>query len=230
MSSARASVALIILILGALFSYAGPRLDLPKPRLLKVHSFPRQFAGWTAVQDRKPDEEVQKALPTAVIMDRQYRNSEGRAINLLLLTAKEMRDIHSPAVCLPGSGWQTQSDKLLILNGQKITARIMAVRGVPFHVWYWYPPVPYPEPKHPFVRALYRWRLKAPGTYRPDTIADLSSSLLVRVIAPAEPGSQEEVERFAVAVQKEVQELIQASLRESAALKTSPIQTAAGGK
>lgn len=215
MSSARTYLVLILLVAGAVFTYAAPRLDLPKPRLIKVGSFPRTFAGWTAVHERQVEEDIQKALPTAIIVDRDYRNEQGRTISLLLLTAREMKDIHSPAVCLPGSGWQTQSDKLVVIDGQKITARVMAMRGVPFHVWFWYPPTPYPEPKHPFVRKLYRWRLTAPGTYRPDTIADLSTSLMVRVIAPAVPGSLQDVESFVHSLRKPLADLIDASVRQT---------------
>ncbi|MBM3494877.1 MAG: exosortase-associated EpsI family protein, partial [Armatimonadetes bacterium] len=127
---------------------------------------------------------------------REYVNDRGRVLNVVLVTAREMRDIHSPAVCLPGSGWMTDSDDLVVIDGQKITARIMSIRGQRYHVWFWYPPVPFPEPKHPLLRKLYRWRLTAPGTYRPDTLADLSSSLMVRVMMPDRPGSGEAVRDF----------------------------------
>lgn len=208
MSSARSAVALVILAAAAVLTYAGPRLDLPKPRVLPVDSFPKQIGQWKAVVERKPEEDVQKALPTAVIVDRDYRDDRGRVISLLLLTASEMRDIHSPAVCLPGSGWETRSDNLIVLNGQPVTVRVMAIRDAQFHVWFWYPPVPYPEPRHPLARALYRWRLKAPGTYRPDTIADLSTSVMVRVIMPATPGSEEAIRGFVEALREPLRDLI----------------------
>lgn len=192
-------------------TYAGPRLELPKPRLLPVATFPRQIGDWKVVQERKPSEDIQKALPTAVIVDRDYRNSEGQTLSLLLLTASEMRDIHSPSVCLPGSGWQTRSDVLVRQGDQKITARVMAMRDTPFHVWFWYPSVPFPEPENPLVRRLYRWRLTAPGTYRPDTISDLSSSLLVRVIAPDIPGALDDVKTFVASIEAPLRALARAA-------------------
>lgn len=210
MSRARTIVVILLLGVACVLTYGLPRLDLPKPRVLPVASFPKQIGDWRMIRERRPDPDVQKALPTAVIVDREYADRTGRTISLLLLTASEMRDIHSPAVCLPGSGWQTRSDRLVVRGGTKMTARVMAIRDAAFHVWFWYPSVPYPEPKHPFVRALYRWRLKAPGTYRPDTIADLSSSLLVRVIMPAAEGNEKVMEDFVAAIEQPLNELIRA--------------------
>ena len=208
MSSARNVVILILLAISGALTYAGPRLDLPKPRVLPVASFPKKIGVWTAIDDRPADETTKKALPTAVMSDRDYRNPNGRVVSLLLLTASEMKDIHSPAVCMPGSGWQTRSDELLVIDGQKVTARVMATDDRPFLVWFWYPSVPYPEPKNPLVRKLYRWRLQAPGTYRPDTIADLSTSLLVRVITPDTPGAREDIRAFVDAIRPHLRDLM----------------------
>lgn len=213
MSPTRTAVILVVLLVGALFTYGGPRLDLPKPRVLPIEEFPRQVGSWRVVAERRPSEDVQKALPTAIILDRDYRDESGRGVSLLLLTARDMKDIHSPAVCLPGSGWQTKTDELLDLHGQKVTARVMTMQGRAYHVWFWYPPVPYPEPRNSFVRRLYRWRLTAPGTYRPDAMADLSSSLLVRVVAPHSPGAREDVAAFVAAIQQPLRELVAAGTR-----------------
>ena len=196
MQAARTVIALVLLAAAIVVTYALPRLDLPHPRRLPVEEFPRQIGQWRATEDNQVAEDVQKALPTAVIIDRQYVNGEGRVLNVVLVTASEMRDIHSPAVCLPGSGWVTAKDELVVIDGQKITARVMSFRNAPYHVWFWYPPVPFEEPEHPMMRKLYRWRLKAPGTYRPDTLADLSSSLMVRVMTPDRPGSADDVRDF----------------------------------
>jgi len=195
-SVARAALILGLVSVAVAFTYGGPRLELPRPRLLPISTFPRQIGEWRMTDERKVSADVQKALPTAVILDRDYRNARGRYVALLLVTARELRDIHSPAVCLPGSGWQTRSDELVAQDGFRITARVMAARDAPFHVWFWYPSVPFPEPTHPLVRRLYRWRLTAPGTYRPDTLADLSSSLMVRVITPDRPGALDDVRSF----------------------------------
>ncbi len=196
MQAARTFIALALFALAVVVTYALPRLDLPHPRRLPVEEFPRQIGQWRAVEDNEVTEDVRKALPTAVIVDRQYVNGEGRVLNVVLVTASEMRDIHSPAVCLPGSGWVTAKDELVVMDGQKITARVMSFRDSAYHVWFWYPPVPYAEPKHPLVRKLYRWRLTAPGTYRPDTLADLSTSLMVRVMTPDRPGGANAVKDF----------------------------------
>jgi hypothetical protein len=195
-STARAALILTLIVIAGALTYGGPRLELPRPRLLPVGSFPREIGEWTMVEERKVSADVQKALPTAVILDRDYRNSRGRLVSLLLVTARELKDIHSPAVCLPGSGWETVSDKLVEQDAFRITARVMQARDRQFLVWFWYPSVPFPEPTHPFVRRLYRWRLTAPGTYRPDTLADLSSSLMVRVIAPDVKGALDDVRAF----------------------------------
>ncbi len=196
MQAARTVITLALLAAAAVVTYALPRLNLPHPRRLPVEEFPRQIGQWRAAEDNEVNEDVQKALPTAVIVDRQYVNGEGRILNVVLVTASEMRDIHSPAVCLPGSGWVTSKDELVMMEGQKITARVMSFRDSPYHVWFWYPPVPFDEPKDPIIRRLYRWRLTAPGTYRPDTLADLSSSLMVRVMTPDRPGAAEAIRDF----------------------------------
>ncbi|NLH99368.1 MAG: EpsI family protein [Chthonomonadales bacterium] len=208
MQAARTGIALAFFAAAIAATYALPRLDLPHPRRIPVEDFPRQIGEWRAIADNETSEDVRKALPTATIVDRHYRDNRGRVINVVLVTATEMRDIHSPAVCLPGSGWKTDKDELVVQDGQKITARIMSVRKERYHVWFWYPPVPYPEPKNPLVRAMYKWRLTAPGTYRPDTIADLSSSLMVRVITPDVDGSDEAVRDFVEKSKAPLAELI----------------------
>ncbi len=208
MSTARTTIIFMLLVIAGLVTYAGPRLQLPKPRLMPVKKLPRQIGDWTAVTDRKVADDVQKALPTAVIVDRDYRNSEGRTVSFLLLSASEIRDIHSPSVCLPGSGWRTDTDNLVERAGFRITARVMSIRDSRFHVWYWYPSVPFVEPKQPLVRMLYRWRLTAPGTYRPDTLADLSSSMMARVIAPDTPGALKDVQAFVDAIARPINEMI----------------------
>jgi hypothetical protein len=192
-------------------TYALPRLELPRPRRLPVEGFPKQIGQWRAVDENAVSEDVQKALPTATIVDRDYRDAEGRTMNVVLVTAREMRDIHSPAVCLPGSGWQTDRDELVVMDGQKITARVMSYRGSSFHVWFWYPSVPVKEPTDPLIRKLYRWRLTAPGTYRPDTISDLSSSLMVRIMIPNLPGSLDAVRDFMASAKEPLATLTRAA-------------------
>lgn len=208
MQAARTAITLTLLAAAIAVTYAVPRLDLPHPRRIPVEDFPRQIGQWRAIADNETSEDVQKALPTATIVDRQYRDDRGRMLNVVLVTATEMRDIHSPAVCLPGAGWNTDRDELVVMDGQKITARIMSLRGDRYHVWFWYPPVPYPEPENPLVRKLYRWRLTAPGTYRPDTIADLSSSLMVRLMIRDVEGADAAIRDFVETSRAPLAELI----------------------
>jgi hypothetical protein len=212
MQAARTGIALALIGAALAATYAVPRLELPRPRRLPVEDLPRRIGDWRAVTDNETSEDVKKALPTALILDRQYMDSRGRTLNVVLVTASEMRDIHSPAVCLPGSGWETETDNLVVIDGQKITARVMSIQGQRYHVWFWYPPVPFPEPRGELARKLYRWRLTAPGTYRPDTLADLSSSLMVRLMIPTRPDAEEAVRDFIASSRAPIAEMISKAL------------------
>lgn len=56
MSTARTTIIFMLLVIAGLVTYAGPRLQLPKPRLMPVKELPRQIGDWTAVTDRRDRE------------------------------------------------------------------------------------------------------------------------------------------------------------------------------
>lgn len=83
--------------------YAVPRVP-NATRRLPIERFPSQIGAWHVEHEFEPEPEVQRKLPTAKIVERDYVDPLGRHVNLMLLNALDDQDFHKPDACLPGQG------------------------------------------------------------------------------------------------------------------------------
>ncbi|MCC6484195.1 MAG: EpsI family protein [Armatimonadetes bacterium] len=105
---------------------------------LPVEKFPKQVDTWAMVDDRPTDPEVQKAVPTARIVDRIYQDKNGRLINLTLLTATDYADFHDPNICFPGQGFSLTQERHREIAGQPGRYMVAQRQDVRQQVFYWW--------------------------------------------------------------------------------------------
>lgn len=156
----------------------GP-FDVPQRRLLPVEAFPQQIGRWQAVSEHPVEQTVQDKLPTAKIVDRIYQDSKsGNQVDVMLLTATAVEDIHKPTSCLPAQGWQLDSPEHRTIGGQSVTilkAENDASQRI--EVGYWLTGYYPPRSSHgPLIDGLLDVRNRLVGR-------DKAMSLFVRVIA-----------------------------------------------
>jgi EpsI family protein len=196
------AVGLVMVGVAVLANAVMGRLDFPQPRLLPVESFPRRVGEWEGGEDRPVDPAVRKKLATALIVDRAYTNVAGRSVALLMLSATDIKDFHSPQVCFPGQGWRLENPRILTYRGRRINTMIASRGEEELSIWYfWFTdehPSALPE-NHP-LRPLYNLRMKAvPEMER--------ATLFVRLIASKTPDSDRPLRSFLEAIWEPLQSL-----------------------
>ena len=172
--------ALVLSGVGA--DYGLGQIDVPQSHRLPVETFPAVIGSWKggAVQDVLPD--VQKGLPTAKIVERVYTNPTGQGVDMMLLTATEDEDMHSPQACFPSQGWVLSDIHGTQVDSQPATQMTAEMPGQGrLAVLYWltgyYPPAP---PRNALLKKVYAWRMNIMGGHN-------NMSLFVRLTAADTP-------------------------------------------
>ena len=115
---ARLLLILLLLQAGVYYAVAYRAEKIPSNAPLK--SFPQASGDWVAVQEFPLQPEVQEVLRADDTLNRIYVNRK-RAMEAALFVAffKTQRygqSPHSPKNCLPGSGWQAETDQRIPLT------------------------------------------------------------------------------------------------------------------
>jgi EpsI family protein len=119
--------------------------DFPLPSL---NSLPNKIGNWMAQGDQRLDGAVTEYLRPDEYVLRDYVNeSVGNRVSMFLAYFKTMQNSwgpHSPSVCLPGSGWQVRSSKVLLIDvpgptkGIPVNEYILEKSDQHIVVLYWY--------------------------------------------------------------------------------------------
>ncbi|GFM37332.1 exosortase C-terminal domain/associated protein EpsI [Desulfovibrio psychrotolerans] len=107
----------LLLMLGGLTNFH-ENLNVPLARPLK--EFPQQVNGWRQVQDVTFSEGILGVLRATDYLFRDYVDAGGRRMNLYIGFhdgGPKSGPIHSPRNCLPGSGWQLESQRPVTVSG-----------------------------------------------------------------------------------------------------------------
>ncbi|MBL8227502.1 MAG: EpsI family protein [Bryobacterales bacterium] len=109
-------VALVLLAAQAGLTYTLTRTEyLPSPGSLE--DFPRAMAGLPQSRDSVLDPDAYEMLSPDDVLNRQYFDpASGANVQLFLAyykTQLRAKNAHDPKVCLPGSGWNPQSSKVI---------------------------------------------------------------------------------------------------------------------
>ena len=194
--------ACVLVLAAAAADYGLGQVDVAKPHRLPVETFPAAIGGWKGGPVQDVDPEVQKKLATAKIVERVYTNPAGEGVDLMLLTATEDEDMHSPKACFPSQGWKLSDVHPTSVDDQPATEMSAAFEdGQPQKVLYWltgyYPPAP---PRNAFLQKAASLRDRVVGPHN-------NMSLFVRMIAPDSPQGHQALADFTTALHGPLQSL-----------------------
>jgi EpsI family protein len=97
-------------------------LSIPEKNITipQLESLPSKLGAWKTVSEEALDPAVQEYLKPDSYILRNYANAEsGSAVNVFVAYFKSLQSgygPHSPAVCLPGSGWLVRERNILNLS------------------------------------------------------------------------------------------------------------------
>jgi len=116
----------------------------PQPLALPLTSIPTEIDGWSGTSGPDLPEEVQGVLKATSLLSRIYRRGPS-TVDLFIAFYEEQRageSMHSPRVCLPGSGWEigASGSEQVPVGGQRYTVnRYLVEKGLErMTVIYWY--------------------------------------------------------------------------------------------
>jgi EpsI family protein len=122
-----------------------PESGVTVPQLANV---PAQLGQWKDVSEQSLDPAVQEYLKPDSYILRDYANPAlGSAVNVFVAYFKSVQSgygPHSPAVCLPGSGWLVQDRTIINLSvpgreaGIPVNKFVLEKSGQHILVLYWY--------------------------------------------------------------------------------------------
>ena len=192
---------LILSAVGA--DYGFGQMAVPKSHRLPVETFPATLGDWKGGPLEAVLPEVQQKLPTAKIVERVYTNSLGQSVDLMLLTATEDEDMHSPQTCFPSQGWTLSNIHEVPVDGQPATQMdAQMASGPPETVLYWetgyFAP---PPPRNPLLRKAFVWRTQTLDKHN-------NMSLFVRLISRDTPSNRRGVSKFTQLLHAPIQSLI----------------------
>jgi hypothetical protein len=173
---------------------ATPRLETVI-RVLPIDRFPRQIGPWHVDRDIPTDPEVQRSLPTATIVERDYVDPLGRHIDLLLLNARDDQDYHKPEACLPGQGAAITKLPTVMVDGRPTNAMRSTQDGMSDVLLYYWVKLPgrgEPAPGSLVSKVLQLRRL----------VDHENLSLFVRITMPDRPQDRLDLVEFAGEVWK----------------------------
>jgi len=198
-----------LVLSGGAADYGLGKMDVPKPHRLPIETFPANLGNWKGGPLSDVDPDIQKALPTAKIVERVYTNPLGQQIDLMLLTATEDEDMHSPQACFPSQGWKLSNIQTTQVGSDTATHMTAESEGAKDTVLYWltgyYPPVP---PPNAFLRKVYAVRERLFDRHK-------NSSLFVRVIMPYNPNNESALTDFVAALHQPLKVLTDSGMLRS---------------
>ncbi len=220
------AAACFVLVFGVVaVEYIGGPVSVAHPRKLPVEGFPARLGAWQGGAVAQTDPEIQARLRTSAIMDRQYATGDGRAADVMLVTASDNLDIHDPKDCFPSQGWQLTNFRSKTIQGQGVSLMDAELDGQKMTVLYWtmgvYTP---PAPRYAAAQAALALRNKIVPRHE-------AVSLFVRLMVPQGPHADETVTQLAGEVLPPVQAMLQAKKKpgeQISALPAPPTRLAAG--
>lgn len=188
-------IGLLLLWMAVAATYALPRLPIPQVHKVAVETFPRQIGEWKAESADKPvDAEVQKKIPTATIVTRDYSKPTGQKVELLLLSADRRADFHNPNECFPGQGWQLSDHREVQIGGQRFNYMTAEQGGIKMDICYaWLGKLDVEKPHNAYQKNLYTLREKIFSSVmdRADGM-----SLFVRTMVPSNEQGRQAIREF----------------------------------
>ena len=209
---------------GAALDYGLGPLAVPKPHRLPVEAFPARLGAWQGGPIVPVDPDVQARIATSKIMERDYTDPVGSEADVMLVTATDSLDIHSPLDCFPSQGWRLSNERSAVVQGQPVKLMDVQQDEQKMTVMYWMTGYYQPDPSpYPLVRAVAALRARVIGRKEGD-------SLFVRLMVPATPAAQAALSRLAGQVVPSVQSLLRAGKRPGEQIASLPSERRANSQ
>ena len=146
--TARAVVVSLVLLVGALGVQVASRNERI-PARDPLSGLPTEVAQWQGEPTERFDQQILAVLGADDYLNRVYVDPAYGSVGFFIAYYQSQRTgskLHSPEVCLPGSGWQTQQERLLAIpvtasSGDRTIEvnRVIIVKGLERQVvLYWY--------------------------------------------------------------------------------------------
>jgi EpsI family protein len=116
------------------------------PPLPALSQFPADFAGWRELREDPIDPDVVNTLKADRLLSRTYNDRAGESAEFLVAWFQSQRagasQPHSPKVCLPASGWTSESTSELTIETAAgaitVNRYVVASRSERAVILYWY--------------------------------------------------------------------------------------------
>lgn len=148
-------------------------------------AFPRQVGPWRSGPDRPIAEMTHRMLPSASMIDRVYTDPEGRTVNLVLVSATSVADVHDPDLCFPGHGWTLEHIDTTFVGDRTVRRDRAVQEGHALSLLYWWE-VPTCRGES-WLDTFEKTRLTLWGR----------GTILVRLTMPDRPGNEAALDGFA---------------------------------
>ena len=139
-----------IILLGTTFAISYTidfREKIPSKK--NLNQFPLKIGDWTASRHQTMAQKFIDALDLSEYVISNYKNLDGKKVNFYVAYYESQRkgeSIHSPATCLPGSGWSFNQSGTVKITNFKDNNEIMEVNRAVIHLgrnrqitYYWFP-------------------------------------------------------------------------------------------
>jgi EpsI family protein len=194
--------ATIVLLTGTLLisNIVGRRIA--EPLVHPLEEISSAIEGWKAVDNKKLDARVLKALVPSNYLSRTYSKGESELDLFIAFYAQQRagESMHSPKHCLPGSGWEIwrHDSSMVPVNGQSIEVNKYSIQnaGNRMVMFYWY------QSTTRIVASEYVGKVLLA---RDTLLTGRTGGSIVRIIVPDKPDAERQVVAFAAKLIPEVQ-------------------------
>ena len=182
-----------LVALGVLMAIAAAEAIIPnRPQVVpdrgSLAAFPRTLGEWHGRASRLPSDVLETLqLDDYALLD--YASADGQVVNLYVsyyATQRDRRVVHSPAACLPGSGWRIEQSATVTIPKTGISANRMLIANGNQRalVYYWFDQ----RGRNLTNEFLVKWFL-----FRDSITTGRSDGAMVRILTPLRPGESEQV-------------------------------------
>lgn len=198
-----ALIGLLIIALSWTMNRVIQPMEKAKPFKVQVEKLPETIGEWSMGQQRTADPEIQKALQSATIVDREYTKEGFEPISLMLVSASNSVDIHNPQLCFPNQGWRLDDQSKIVYQGQEMNSMRASIQDRRYRILYWIQGGKITaEASNPWVRRLRAVRKRL-------VPEDEGQSLLARIIVPETREGRRSQTAFLDAFWAPLQKLVQ---------------------
>jgi EpsI family protein len=141
-STGRLAIALVLVMSTAVIAWHGGA-DIAAGSAPALMNLPYDIGGWSGQEAPPIDAETRRLIAADEILNRDYFGAQGQQASLYVAYYNQQRpgvSIHSPLLCLPGTGWNVLSNDIVTLADREGAVRRLIAQKDASRVviLYWY--------------------------------------------------------------------------------------------